>query len=627
MLMADIHYKAYNLKKISFDTIIVGSGASGFNAANRLFENGVKDIAIITEDINIGTSRNSGSDKQTYYKLAIQGSDNDSVDSMAKVYLDGLHMHGDIAKVESSESVRAFMNLVELGVDFPSNEYGEYIGYKTDHDPNRRGTSAGPYTSKQMTEKLQKRSESYGIEILNHHKLIKVFTKNNKFVGGLTLNKGQYYLIHSNNIIFATGGPANIYFNKVYPNGQKGANGIAFEAGVRGKNLTHFQYGLASVKPKWNVSGTYMQALPSIYSVDDKGEKYYFLEEYYSDFNLMLKNIFLKGYQWPFDVTKIDGSSMIDYLVYLEETDKKRKVYLDFRENPSNKSIDFDALDSEVKDYLISNKADLEKPIDRLLKMNKKAYDFYMDHKVDLKKEAIQISMCAQHNNGGLAINIDYMTNIENLYSVGESSACHGIYRPGGSALNSGQVGSKRAAERIASNKVLSQSHEFEKEATEFIESFNSLISEDSSNVNELISRLQKEMTDYAAAFREIEKMEDLVEYRRILFKNFFKKVKIKEYELLKAYELYEIVISQIVYLDSMIDYSKKIDAKIGGSIYYYKEIDFNKKGDFINEVQVSEFDNGYTNIYWEKIREIPSNDEPFEIQWNKHLNRNKEFK
>ena len=98
-MTADTLYKLYREK---FDAIIVGSGASGFNAANRLFERGVKNIAIVTEDINMGTSRNAGSDKQTYYKLSLESSDLDSVDKMAKVYVDGLQMHGDIAKVEAS---------------------------------------------------------------------------------------------------------------------------------------------------------------------------------------------------------------------------------------------------------------------------------------------------------------------------------------------------------------------------------------------------------------------------------------------------------------------------------------------------------------------------------------------
>ena len=47
----------------------------------------------------------------------------------------------------------------------------------------------------------------------------------------------------------------------------------------------------------------------------------------------MLSKLFLKGYQWPFDVRKVaGGSSIIDVLVYLERC-KGRRVYLDYRRN------------------------------------------------------------------------------------------------------------------------------------------------------------------------------------------------------------------------------------------------------------------------------------------------------
>ena len=43
--------------------IIIGSGAAGFQAALRLYQNGERDLAIITENIKSGTSRKTGSDK------------------------------------------------------------------------------------------------------------------------------------------------------------------------------------------------------------------------------------------------------------------------------------------------------------------------------------------------------------------------------------------------------------------------------------------------------------------------------------------------------------------------------------------------------------------------------------
>lgn len=617
-MTADTLYKLYKEK---YDAIVVGSGAAGFNAANRLFENDIKNIAIITEDLNLGTSRNAGSDKQTYYKLALESSDDDSVDKMAAVYYDGMHIHGDIAKVEASESVRAFMNLVELGVEFPFNEYGEYIGYKTDHDPNKRATSAGPYTSKQMTEKLEKRALEYGIKLLNHYKVVKIFTSKDEFDGILCLNKGDFYLIEAKNIIYTTGGPANLYSKTVYPKGQKGSTGLALDAGVWGMNLTHFQYGMSSIKPKWNVSGTYMQVMPRFYSLDEDGNEHDFLADYYTDFRELLKNVFLKGYQWPFDVKKIKGSSMVDYLVYKEEVYKNRRVFLDFRDNPSFKDIPFDDLDKEVKDYILSNDARLEKPIDRLLKMNKKAYDFYIDHGVDLNKEPLEISLCAQHNNGGLYIDKDYQTNIKGFYAAGEVAGGHGIYRPGGSALNAGQVGSKRASENIRlANKDFSN-RDCEKEARDYIEKFLNLVGEDS-NIVDLIENYQEEMTSFAAAFRNIKEIEILITKRRETYKNFFDLVKAKNHQLIKAFEFYDIVVGQLVYLEAMKDYYDHIKAKIGGSIYFEDEIDFESDGEFVNQVQVTEFKDGKSSFEWEKVRPIPSVNQPFELQWNKYIDR-----
>ncbi|MEA4912028.1 MAG: oxidoreductase, partial [Oscillospiraceae bacterium] len=75
----------HNVRLIFLNTAVIGTGAAGFNAADRLWQYGQKDIAILTEHINAGTSRNTGSDKQTYYKLSLSGDDPDSVRALAQV--------------------------------------------------------------------------------------------------------------------------------------------------------------------------------------------------------------------------------------------------------------------------------------------------------------------------------------------------------------------------------------------------------------------------------------------------------------------------------------------------------------------------------------------------------------
>ena len=102
------------------NTLIIGSGAAGLAAAVRLHAQKVENIAIYTEGLKMGTSINTGSDKQTYYKLGMYGAEGDSPYMMAKDLSAGGSVHGDLALVEASLSPLAFHHLVSLGV--PSSE-------------------------------------------------------------------------------------------------------------------------------------------------------------------------------------------------------------------------------------------------------------------------------------------------------------------------------------------------------------------------------------------------------------------------------------------------------------------------------------------------------------------------
>ena len=262
----------YTARVYTCNTAVVGTGAAGYNAAHRLWQLGQRDILILTENRVGGTSRNTGSDKQTYYKLTLSGGEPDSVGEMARTLFEGQCVDGDIALCEAALSAQCFLKLVELGVPFPRNRYGEYVGYKTDHDPRRRATSVGPYTSKQMTERLEQAVQDLGIPLLDKTQVIKIISDGSQVGGLLCLNvtaqkdEDRFVLVRCKNVVYATGGPAGMYADSVYPFSQYGATGLALEAGVRGKNLTEWQYGLASVQPRWNVSGTYMQVLPRVYS-------------------------------------------------------------------------------------------------------------------------------------------------------------------------------------------------------------------------------------------------------------------------------------------------------------------------------------------------------------------------
>ncbi|MCL5278969.1 MAG: FAD-binding protein [Planctomycetes bacterium] len=517
-----------------YNTVVVGAGAAGMNCAVHLYEfmkrKGLEApqdrIAIVTRGLALGASRMSGSDKQTYYKLGASP----NVPDCAKAFADTLTAagccHADLALAEGINSLREFYHLVQAGVAFPTDSLGTFIGYKTDHDPAERATSAGPKTSKFMSENLQRQAEQYGIQIFDSQEAAHLLTtgtgKSRRIAGIVTIDCATtatsncvINVFLAANVVLAAGGPGELYKTSVYPRGQVGLHGLAFQAGLAAENLTESQFGLASVKFRWNVSGTYMQAIPRLFSTDADGKKEHdFLADFFPSMKTMATDIFLKGYQWPFDPQKIEGlkSSLIDVLVF-NENQKGRRVFLDFRQNPigtrSMQPFNIDELEPEAFEYLRDAGATQKTPIERLAHMNPPAVEIYQEHGIDLHKEPLEIAVCAQHNNGGFAVNKWWESSIPHTFVIGEMAGTHGVKRPGGSALNAGQVGGLRVAEYIVHVYGSDLAHlpkrnsEVEQQIQGLVEKLNRWRTSSGRTPQEVIEEIQSRMTASAAHIRE----------------------------------------------------------------------------------------------------------------------------
>lgn len=423
--------------------LVVGSGAAGLACACMLHDRGV-DAALLTEGMNAGTSRNTGSDKQTYHRLSLL--DGDSVDRMTADLFAGGAVDGDNALCEAALSASCFSRLCDLGVPFPCNEYGEYPGYRTDHSETLRATSAGPLTSKFMTERWEDAFCARRIPLYDRMLAVRLAVRDGRVHGllALDLEKMRYVPFEAGAVVWATGGPAAVYAQNAYPRTQHGATGVPLMAGAAAQSLTEWQYGLASTAPiPWNLSGSYQQVLPRY--LCEGGE---FLPG--TDAEVWEKT-FLKGYQWPFDPRKLPGSSDVDLAVYRACAEGKQ-VFLDFTENPRANAFRFDRLPADARAYLEKSGAVGDTPCARLLQMNPAAYDLYANHGLYLDREPLPIAVCAQHCNGGLSVDAHWRTNLEGLYAIGECAGTHGVYRPGGAALNAGQAGAQRAAEDISAH-------------------------------------------------------------------------------------------------------------------------------------------------------------------------------
>ncbi len=531
-----------------YNTVIVGAGAAGMNCAVHLYEfmkrKGIEApqdrIAIVTRGLALGASRMSGSDKQTYYKLGTSP----NVPDCAKAFADTLTAagccHADLALAEGINSLREFYHLVQAGVAFPTDSMGTFIGYKTDHDPAERATSAGPKTSKFMSECLQRQAEQYGIPIFDNQEVAHLLTtgagKSKRIAGIVTwiadcglririaarhrirqsaIRNPQLNVFLAANVVLAAGGPGELYKTSVYPRGQVGMHGLAFQAGLAAENLTESQFGLASMQVP-------LERLRHVHA----GRPAHLQHGRRRQERARLPRRFLP-------VDEDDGDEHLPQglpVALRSAEDRGSEIVADRRSrvqrepegpaglpglppeshrHPAMQPFNLDELEPEAFEYLRDAGALQKTPIERLAHMNPPAVEIYPEHGIDLYQEPLEIAVCAQHNNGGFAVNKWWESSIPHTFVIGEMAGTHGVKRPGGSALNAGQVGGLRAAEYIVNvygsdlAHLPKKSDEIEQQIQGLVDKLNRWSTSSGRTPQETIEEIQSRMTASAAHMRE----------------------------------------------------------------------------------------------------------------------------
>ena len=635
----------------SCNTLVIGSGAAALNAALQLHYRGITDIIIVTESWGAGTSNNAGSDKQTYYKLSTHAAKRDSAIDMATDLWNGGCMHGDIALCEAQHSLEAFYHLVRMGVPFPFSRYGSYPGYITDHETRGRATSTGPSTSQQMFSHLAQEVIQRNIRLFTTHQVFTILIRDNgteKYAAGAlafnhhSRNFPGIVLFNAVNIVVGTGGPAELYKYSVYPSNQVSAHGMIFRTGAIAQNLTESQFGIGTVKYRWNLSGSYQQAIPRYYSTNGQGkDEKEFLTGFFPDIPTLCRAIFLKEYQWPFDPRKIanHGSSLIDLLVYRETTVRGRKVFIDYSKNPGgSESFRLESLHPEVYRYLKNSGALQPTPVERLIAMNRPAFDKFRQQGIDLSRKPLDAAVCVQHNNGGFQGNIWWESNIKHLFPVGEVNGSHGVYRPGGAALNAGQVGGIRAALFIAKHydqkpppekEFLIHTGEQLNEEMHLLQQI--MERKNGITVAEIMSQIKHRMSECASIIRRKDEVTRKLEEARNLYSEARQSVCVhKPRDLRDAIRAVDACLTHVMYLEAINEYLEKGGRSRGSFLVPDPKglnpndrlepswrISLAEKEDFVSgSILEISFEQGEIRKNWVKTRSIPAQDLWFETVW-----------
>jgi succinate dehydrogenase/fumarate reductase flavoprotein subunit len=245
------------------------------------------------------------------------------------------------------------------------------------------------------------------------------------------------------------------------------------------------------------------------------------------------------------------------------------------------------------------------------------------------------------------------------LYPIGEVCGTHGIYRPGGSALNSGQAGAFRVAARLGRilehalpdgprNQPAAQMDpligQIRRQLAGRQQAHAALPDHAGQMIDQLLQCWQtatERMSRLAGPFRSVERMPELL---RTIRRDWEKSAAFLSMQsashLSLAYRYRELLIVQRFLVEAMIDYAARGGASRGSALYleaggmlpypglpdfFRSRIGGSVLADQIQEISLVDKHDpaGQIELLWRPVRPVPHPDEAFEQvwrDWRKHL-------
>ena len=381
------------------DILIAGTGCAGLYCALQLPKN--KKVTLITK---------SAVEESDSY-LAQGGicilKDEGDYESFFNDTLKAGHKENDRTSVDImiKSSPDLLKDLLSYGVDFQRDGNGELLYTKEGAHSDKRILFHKDITGKEITSKLyleaQKREN---IEILENTALLDIIENNNQCCGAVILRSdGIIDTVSAENVILATGGIGGLYKHSTnYKHLKADGVAIAIKHKVRLQNVSYVQIHPTTLYSKSSEERSFLISE----SVRGEGAKLYNKNmERFTD-ELLPRD---KLTQKILEQMEIDGTEF---------------VWEDLRTIP--------------RDELLSH-------FPNIIEHCKKAgYDVF--------KEPIPVVPAQHYYMGGIWVDYNSKTSMENLYAIGET-ACNGVHGKNRLASNSlleSLVFAKRCAKDIA---------------------------------------------------------------------------------------------------------------------------------------------------------------------------------
>lgn len=385
------------MKRVA-DVLIVGSGVAGLYASLNLRED-LEIIMVSKKSVNLcNSSLAQGGIAVARGKEDFQSFIEDTL--KAGKYENNI----DSVRVLVEESMDNINKLIDLGANFEKDENGVLFTKEGAHEINRivyHKDITGKHVEDILLENVKRRKN---IKIIEDCEMVDIYHRDNRCIGALFNKDGETLSIYAKVVILATGGIGGLFKKSTNERIITGDSiGVAIRNNIEIKDLS------------------YIQIHPTAFFSKKSEEKRFLISESVRGEGGKLINC--------------NGERFVDELLPRDIVSKK--IYEEMKKTNSN---------NVFLDVSFMEKSFLQNRFPNI-------YNKCLEEGIDISKEPIPVTPAQHYFMGGIKVDLNGKTSMENLYAFGETSCTgvHGANRLASNSLLEALVFSRRGALEINS--------------------------------------------------------------------------------------------------------------------------------------------------------------------------------